>query len=152
MKVSKKGLDLIKKEEGFRNHPYLDTAGVATIGYGNTYYQDGRKVKLNDTPITMSDATELLCDIVDEFEKGVHALTASVSLCQNQFDALVSFAYNVGLHAFSGSTLLKRILKDPNDKDIDYQFSRWNKAGGVESKGLKKRRNRESWLYFEHLR
>lgn len=151
MRISRKGLDLIKKHEGFRNHPYLDPVGIPTIGYGNTYYQNGRKVNMLDNPITQSEATELLCDIVDRFEAGVSKLV-KVKLTQNQFDALVSFSYNVGLGAFKTSTLLKRINKNPNDPDIKVQFQRWIFAGGREFKGLKKRRNQEAWLYFEHIR
>lgn len=151
MKISKIGLDLIKKHEGFRNHPYLDVALVPTIGYGNTFYTDGTRVKMTDKPITQAEATELLKDIVGEFEVKVNKLI-KVKLTQNQFDAIVSFVYNVGAGAFEKSTLLKRINSNPDDEDINYQFSRWNKAGGKVHKGLKKRRNQEAWLYFQHLR
>ena len=161
MKISKKGIDLIKKYEGFRNHPYLDPVGIPTIGYGTTYYTDGTMVKMTDPPVTIISATHILYEIVEEFEIGVWDAVSSVCLEQNQFDALVSFAYNVGLgvndphgrrSGFLASTLLKRVLADPNDPDIDFQFKRWNKAGGKVLKGLKKRRNEEAWLYFEHLR
>jgi len=152
MKISKKGIDLIKKYEGFRNHPYRCAADVATIGYGTTFYPDGTPVKMTDKPVTMVDALQILYTVIDGFEKGVWDAVSSVCLEQNQFDALVSFAYNVGLGAFKNSTLLKRVLDDPNDEDIKYQFSRWNKAGGRVLKGLKKRRNEEAWLYFEHTR
>lgn len=160
MKISKQGLDLIKKWEGFRNHPYLCPAGVPTIGYGTTYYRDGTKVKMTDKPITQQEATMILCDIVEEFERGVNSLVKK-TLTQNQFDALVSFAYNIGLGAndihgrksgFASSTLLKKVNKNPNDPSIPDEFKRWVFAGGVELKGLKKRRNQEAWLYFEHLR
>ena len=151
-KVTDKGLHLLKKLEGWRNHPYLDSAGVATIGYGNTFYLDGTRVTMQDDPITQAEGEKLLKSILAHFEKGVKDATASVYLEPNQFDALVIFAYNVGLHAFKSSTLLKRVLVNPDDEDIKYQFSRWNKAGGVELKGLTKRRNQEAWLYFEHLR
>jgi len=152
MKISKKGIDLIKKYEGFRNHPYRCAADVATIGYGTTFYPDGTPVKMTDKPVTMVDALQILYTVIDGFEKGVWDAVSSVCLEQNQFDALVSFAYNVGLGAFKNSTLLKRVLVNPNDEDIKYQFSRWNKAGGRVLKGLKKRRNEEAWLYFEHTR
>lgn len=151
MIISKKGLDLIKKHEGFRNHPYLCPAGIPTIGYGMTFYPNGKKVTMNDEPLTMLDATQYLLQVIEKFENGVNELVKQ-PLTQNQFDALVSFAFNVGLGAFKNSTLLKRVNNDPNDEDIAYQFSRWNKAGGVVLKGLKKRRNQESWLYFEHIR
>ena len=151
-KVSKKGIDLLKKLEGWRNHPYLDSANIATIGYGNTFYLDGKRVSMTDSPITQTEGESLLKAILEHFEKAVEESTRHISLCENQYDALVIFAYNVGIHAFKSSTLLKRVLANPDDEDIKYQFSRWNKAGGRVSKGLIKRRNQEAWLYFEHLR
>ena len=151
MKISKKGLDLIKKHEGFRNHPYLCPAGVPTIGYGNTYYADGRKVKMTDNPITQSEATELLCDIVSEFEEGVNDLVKR-PLKQNQFDALVSFTYNLGVPRLRKSTLLKKVNINPDDESITKEFQKWVFANGRELKGLKKRRNQEAWLYMEHIR
>ncbi|OCK42533.1 hypothetical protein BA195_10175 [Tenacibaculum soleae] len=147
MIISQRGLNLIKKHEGFRNNPYLCPSGIPTIGYGNTYYNDSTKVKLTDTPITLKEAETLLKSVVNQFEKGVSNLI-KVELNQNQFDALVSFSYNVGLGAFASSTLLKRINNNPFDEDIKYQFRRWNKSGGKVLKGLKKRRNEESYLYF----
>jgi lysozyme len=151
-KVSNKGLSLLKKLEGWRNHPYLDSANVATIGYGNTFYMDGKRVTMLDEPITQAEGEKLLQSILGHFEKGVKEATMSVCLQPNQFDALVIFAYNVGIGAFKGSTLLKRVLANPDDEDIKTQFLRWNKAGGRVNKGLIKRRNQEIWLYFEHLR
>lgn len=151
MVISKRGLDFIKKHEGFRNHPYLDPVGIPTIGYGFTYYLDGTRVTMDDEPLTMLKATEMLLKVVEIYEDAVNELV-EVELTQNQFDALVSFTFNVGSGAFKNSTLLKRINNDPNDPDIDYQFKRWNKAGGKVLKGLKKRRNMEAWMYFEHIR
>ena len=148
MKVSNKGLEIIKKHEGLRLKPYLCPAGIPTIGYGNTYYENGLKVKLSDVPITNQRAEELLIIIVDRFSKGVEKLlTRPVN--QNQFDALVSFAYNLGVNALKTSTLLKRVNANPCDEDIKYQFSRWNKANGIVLNGLTKRRKEESDLYFE---
>tara|TARA_R110000823_G_scaffold266679_1_gene386421 strand:- start:3462 stop:3935 length:474 start_codon:yes stop_codon:yes gene_type:complete len=152
-KVSKKGIDLLKKLEGWRNHPYLDSAGIATIGYGNTFYLDGKRVSMTDSPITQTEGESLLKAILEHFEKAVSKeVITTLGIKDNQYDALVIFAYNVGIHAFKSSTLLKRVLANPDDEDIKYQFSRWNKAGGRVSKGLIKRRNQEAWLYFEHLR
>lgn len=151
MKISKKGLDFIKKKEGFRNFPYMCPALVPTIGYGFTFYPDGTKVQLTDKPITQAEATQILCEIIKKFESGVIKLIKK-PITQNQFDALVSFAFNLGLGAFNKSTLLKKINNNPNDPSIDYEFSRWVKANGKVLKGLQKRRNQESWLYFEHLR
>ncbi|WP_418513713.1 lysozyme [Corallibacter sp.] len=152
MEVSNKGLNLIKKNEGFRNHVYKDVAGIPTIGYGNTYYinEDGSitKVTMNDSPITLKEGEELLKHIVKGYEDGVNRMVTS-KINQNQFDALVSFVYNVGISAFENSTLLKRINNNPLDEDIKYQFSRWNKSKGKVLKGLTKRRNEETYLYFK---
>lgn len=146
MTISEKGLKLIKKYEGFRNHPYKCSAGIPTIGYGNTYYEDGTRVKLSDEPITIKRGEKLLEMVVKQFEQGVNKLV-KVDLNQNQFDALVSFAYNVGLGALAKSTLLKKINNNPFDENILYQFKRWDKANGVSLKGLRKRRNEEAFLY-----
>lgn len=148
MILSKQGSELIKKYEGFRNHPYLDAVGVPTIGYGNTYYSDGTAVTMSDEPLTREQANELFRDVVSGFEDAVNS-HVKVCLYQCQFDALVSFAYNVGVGAFRSSTLLKRINANPNDPDIARQFKRWDKADGKVLKGLTKRRNEEAYLYFQ---
>ena len=95
MKTSKAGLDLIKEFESFRAAPYLCSAGVPTIGYGTTVYPNGMKVKLSDQKITQQLAESFLQCHVNAIEKDVLNLV-KVPLKQNQFDALVSFAYNVG--------------------------------------------------------
>ena len=146
MKTSKAGLDLIKQFESFRAAPYLCSAGVPTIGYGTTVYPNGIKVKLSDQKITQQLAETFLQHHVNVIEKDVSKLV-KVTLTQNQFDALVSFAYNVGLGAFGDSTLLKLL----NAGDIDNaskQFERWNKAGGKVSNGLTRRRNAEKALFL----
>lgn len=155
MRTSQEGLDLIMKHEGMRNHPYLCPAGVPTIGYGTTFYPDGTKVTLQDKPVTRFEAIQLLKENLRKFEDGVGRLVEN-PLKQNQFDALVSFAYNVGIGNFERSTLLKRINEDPDHEDITNQFKRWDKArvdGVLTSlKGLRKRRNQEAWLYTAHTR
>ena len=146
MKTSKAGLDLIKQFESFRAAPYLCSAGVPTIGYGTTVYPNGIKVKLSDQKITQQLAETFLQHHVNAIEKDVSKLV-KVTLTQNQFDALVSFAYNVGLGAFRDSTLLKLL----NAGDIDNaskQFERWNKAGGKVSNGLIRRRKAEKALFL----
>ena len=147
MKTSERGLEIIKRHEGFRSKPYLCPAGVPTIGFGATYYPSGRKVTLQDADITMDDGIQMLKEMLIRFEKGVMRYVQA-SITQNMFDALVSFSYNVGLEAFRKSTLLKRINANPCDPDIKYQFSRWNKAAGRKLAGLVKRRAEESDLYF----
>ena len=147
MQISQKGLDLIKRFEGFRSKPYLCPAGVPTIGYGSTYYEDGVKVKLSDRAINEEWAETLLKKTVIHYERGVDSMTQN-NITQNQFDALVSFAYNTGLVNYKNSTLLKRVNANPNDPDIEKQFMRWVRAGGKVIKGLIARRQEEARLYF----
>lgn len=147
MKISKNGLDLIKKYEGLKLEPYLCPANVPTIGYGATYYPGGEEVSMSDLKITELYAEELLLSMLSRFEKGVDRYV-QVEINQNQFDALVSFAYNLGLGALKGSTLLRKVNLNPCDENISYQFNRWVKAGGRKLVGLVKRRNEEGVLYF----
>jgi len=147
MKVSETGIRVIAKYEGFRSSPYLDAVGVPTIGFGNTFYRDNTRVKMTDKPISEEKARELLKNIVQGFEMEVSKLMREVN--QNQFDAVLSLVYNIGVTAFSRSTLLKRINENPIEQDIAYQFSRWNKAGGKVLLGLTRRRKEESELYFK---
>ena len=147
MKTSKKGIELIKKYEGFRSEPYRDAVGVPTIGYGATYYPNGNKVKMTDRPITEPQATELLKAMLKNYENTVKMLV-TVELNQNKFDALVSFVYNLGRANFGKSTLLKKINANPNDESIRAEFKRWNRAGGKILNGLTRRRNEEADLYF----
>ena len=147
MKVSETGIRVIAKYEGFRSSPYLDAVGVPTIGFGNTFYRDNTRVKMTDKPISEEKARELLKNIVQGFEMEVSKLMREVN--QNQFDAVLSLVYNIGVTAFSRSTLLKRINENPIEQDIAYQFSRWNKAGGKVLLGLTRRRKEEAELYFK---
>jgi len=141
------GLNLIKKKEGFVSIPYKCQAGVPTIGYGSTYYENGTKVTMADPGITEEQATKLLSNTIKGFEKAVNTYVTS-DINQNQFDALVSFTYNVGPDQFRKSTLLKYINKNPNDPNIALEFAKWVKVKGNVSKGLVKRRAEESKLYF----
>jgi lysozyme len=150
-KTSAAGINLIKKFEGFSAKPYPDpaTGGVPfTIGYGSTYYEDGRKVTMADPPITEERATRLLSQLLEHYERGVDSLCRD-DISQNQFDALVCFSYNVGLGALKGSTLLKKLNANPKDPTIRDEFLRWNKAAGRVMKGLTKRRAEEADLYFK---
>jgi lysozyme len=146
-KISKKGLDLIKKFEGLKLKPYLCSAGVPTIGYGNTLYENGKKVSLKDTIITEQRATELLSNSLQNLEQHVDSFCRD-DINQNQFDALVSFAFNLGPYNLKSSTLLKKVNKNPNDPTIRDEFMRWTKAGGKVLKGLVERRQCEADLYF----
>jgi lysozyme len=147
MQLSKQGIELIKKHEGLSVFPYLCPAKVPTIGYGATYYLDGTPVSMKDEAISEPEAEDLLEKMVARYAEGVNRYVQS-SINQNQFDAIVSFAYNLGLGALKSSTLLRRINNNPCDPDIAYQFSRWNKAGGEVLRGLTKRRKEEAELYF----
>ena len=146
-KTSLKGVELIKKYEGFRSKPYKCEAGVATIGYGATYYPNGVKVKLSDPAIDEKHASLLLEAMVVPYEKAVDSYCRD-DINQNQFDALVSFAYNLGNGALKGSTLLKKVNANPNDPTIRNEFLKWRFAGGKELKGLINRRNEEAEMYF----
>lgn len=146
MKPSQQCYDVIKLHEGLRLTAYRDAVGVPTIGYGNTFYEDGSKVKMGDK-ITQQRADSLLVLIVDSFATSVDEYV-TVVLNQNQFDALVSFTYNVGKSAFAKSTLLKKVNAGPCDPAIRAEFMRWNKAKGKVLAGLTKRRKLEADLYF----
>lgn len=140
MKTSDNGIEFIKKHEGLRLKAYLCPAGKPTIGYGHT-----EGVKPGQT-ITEEEAEQLLREdlIVVENEINKHNLDIN----QNQFDALVSFVYNVGVGNFRTSTLLKKIKTDPNDKTIANEFKRWVYSNGKKLPGLAKRREEEAKLYF----
>ena len=147
MKISNNGLDLIKQFEGLSLKPYLDAVNIPTIGFGNTFYEDGTKVTLKDKPITEQRATELLEFIANKtFSENINKVV-KVPLNQNQFDALVSFAYNIGNKNFNWSTLLKKLnLSDYEGASLE--FGRWNQANGKILNGLVLRRQKEKELFL----
>ena len=147
MKPSRNCYDLIKSMEGLSLESYLDGGDVPTIGYGSTMYKTGKRVKLGEE-ITLQEATALLEWEIDNKATVINSLLLKVIVNQNQFDSLVSFAYNVGLGAFSNSTLLKKLIRNPNNKEIAFEFSRWNKDNGKTVQGLTNRRKKESDFYF----
>lgn len=146
-KIGQKGLELIKSFEGLKLKPYLCPAGIATLGFGNTYYPDGKKVKLSDPAITKQEAEELLKHLVVSYEKAVDSFCRD-DISQNQFDALVSFAYNVGVGNLQKSTLIKKVNANPQDSTIRAEFMKWNKAASRVLTGLTRRRTAEANLYF----
>lgn len=146
MKISNRGIELIKQFEGCELEAYADIIGVWTIGFGNTYYLDNTKVKKGDK-ITDKQADELLRETIKGYEIGI-SKSLKTTIKQNQFDALVCIAYNVGVQAIQKSTLLKLVNKNPNDPKIADEFLKWNKAGGKSVNGLTRRRIAESKLYF----
>jgi len=145
-KSSTKCIELIKQFEGLYLKAYLCPANVWTIGYGTTIYPDGTKVKEGDT-CTTDQAVQYLSNDLRYFETMVDAYTRD-DVNQQQFDALVSFSYNLGAKNLKDSTLLKEINANPTNFDaIKIQWLRWNKAAGKELKGLTRRRNSEFYFY-----
>ena len=148
MLVVQDAIDLMHRYEGLRLEAYLCPARVWTIGYGNTFYEDGSKVKPGDK-ITRQRANELFTNIVEQnFAKPLRGLIKS-KVNNFQFSALVSLAYNIGTGSFGRSTLLKLVNANPNNPAIRTQFMRWNKAGTQVLRGLTLRREAEANLYFK---
>ena len=147
MKLDNRGYMMICEFEGFSAKPYLCPAKLATIGYGNTFYRDGKKVTMVDKEITKAEAFDMFKDIADKFAKKVSSCVKT-PINQNQFNSLVSFAYNVGVANFMNSTLLKKVNANHNDPDIRTQFLRWDKVGTKKLSGLTKRRIYEADNYF----
>jgi lysozyme len=146
MKLNQAGIKLMHDFEGCRLEAYLCPASVPTIGFGSTYYEDGRPVKLGDT-ITQERADQLFNNIAEDFAKRVRTLLR-VTLNENQFSALVSFAYNCGVANLNKSTLLKKVNINPADATIYSEFLKWDKANGQPLAGLTRRRTAEAKLYF----
>ena len=147
---SKTCLDLIKSFEGLSLKAYNDPASGGlpiTIGYGSTYRANGTKFKIGDT-ITQSQADSILQYVATQKAKAVATLLAGTLLTQNQFDAVLDFAYNLGSGSLASSTLLKLIKANPNNPAINAEFFKWNKAGGKVMAGLIRRRKAEADLYF----
>lgn len=142
MQISETGIQLIMSFEGLRLKAYDDGVGVWTIGYGNT-----RGVQPGDV-ITEDEAENLLQDDLDDFERCVNQ-AVTVPINQHQFDALVSFAFNVGCGALRRSTLLRK-LNDGGYPTVAIadQFLRWNRGGGRVLRGLTRRREAERSLFL----
>ena len=147
MQINEVGLNFIKEREGFSSHPYYDDAHVPTIGYGFTYYPNGRRVTITDSPITEEEASGVLELLLRQYELATDSMTRD-DITQNQFNALVSFCYNVGVQNLRGSTLLKTVNQNPNNPEIAEQFMRWVYSGHKKNKGLAIRRSLEAKLYF----
>lgn len=145
MEVNKAGKDLIKRFEGCKLKAYKCPAGLWTISWGLTFYPDGTKVKEGDV-ITQQQAEDYFNAIVDDFAKKVDALIKS-NVSENNFSALVSFAYNVGMGNFQRSTLLRKVNANPKDTTIVAEFSKWVRANDRVLQGLVKRRKAEAKLY-----
>ena len=147
MKLNKEGADLIKSFEGCKLKAYQCSAMKWTIGYGNTFFEDGTPVVAGNA-ISQEKAEQLFEIIANDFSDKVVKLVPS-HITPNQFGALVSFAYNCGIANLQKSTLLKKVIANHNDPSIKAEFLKWNKAGGKVLAGLTRRREAESNLYFK---
>jgi lysozyme len=125
---------------------YKCPAGYWTIGIGFTTYEDGQYVREGDC-ITPERCMSLFEHKLEEFESCINKLVIQPTN-QNQFDALVSFCFNIGCQNFKVSTLLQKINKNPNDPSIKDEIKRWIYVHGTQSKGLINRREEEAQLYF----
>ena len=142
MKLDEKGYKALHQREGLRLKPYLDTKGVPTIAMGNTFYENGKKVTMLDKPITKIEAEKLGKVIANRFASDVNSLIKT-NVNQNQFNALVSIAYNIGINGFKTSSFLKLVNKNPNDPKIKESIMLWTK-----NKELIGRRKSEVSQYF----
>jgi len=145
MQTSTKGIELIKKHEGLRLTAYKDVGGLWTIGYGHLLKLPMEDYFL-DNPISEEVATTMLKMDLFAAERALE-LNTVVPLTQNQFDALVSFIFNVGGRAYRDSTLL-RYLNEGNYAAAADQLLRWDKVGGKSVKGLANRRAAERTLFL----
>ena len=137
---------LCKQFEGFRSKPYLCPAGVATIGYGSTYYGNGAKVALSDEPISETIAeTLLLHELQFTYLPGVLRNCPILLTDERKCNAVVDFCYNLGIGRLQTSTL-KRKINEQNWEAAKDQLLLWNKAGGRVLPGLDKRRKAEAAL------
>lgn len=168
IKTSASYIDFVINYEGLKFKPYLCPANVPTIGIGSTLYKNGSRVRMTDSAITKEQAISLFNDTVSVYERAVDSFTRD-DISQNQFDALVDFAYNVGVGALKSSTLLKKVNINPEDPLIRNEFKKWIYGGdgsknGVDDNGngiideigekqrlngLVNRREAEANLYFK---
>jgi len=145
MKTGTKGIELIKQFEGCSLKAYADPKTKAepyTIGYGNTYYKDGSKIKLGDK-ITQQQAEDLLLDLLPKYEAIVNK-NVTIDLTQNQFDSLVCFAWNCG----KSETLFKLVNTKAHDELKTWWVTHYINKGTPVEKGLTRRRTAERDLYF----
>ena len=140
MKISQKGIDLIKKFEGCKLYAYRDSVGVATIGYGHI-----KGVKMGMS-ITQQQAETFLKDDIKPIETFLNGM--GINYTQGQFDALTSWIFNLGQGNFKSSTMYKYIVARKSDLEITDQMVKWHNAGGKPLIGLKKRRCEEANMFL----
>ena len=141
-----KGIAIIRKYEGLRLQAYICPSGLATIGFGATFFENGTRVQLGDK-ISRDRADQLLFFQVKLFAEEVRR-TVKSNINENQLGALVSFCFNVGGAAFAKSTLARKVNANPSDSTIRNEFMRWTRGGGKVLPGLVKRREEEANLYY----
>jgi len=149
MRIDSAGREFIYNHEGVRLKAYKDVAGIPTIGVGFTYYPGGRKVKIGDT-ITQAECDSMFTNIVSSYEEAVNKFV-KVPINQNQFNALVSFSFNVGTGALEKSTLLKRVNAKSSPDLIKTAFLMWDEAGGKVVSDLLDRRKDEADLFNKSI-
>ena len=158
MQMSDHGRDLLTQWEGFRSKVYDDGVGVATIGVGHALTPDEKGagvLNIDGTPVPYANGLSrdqvvalLACDL-HRYEDAINDVIA-VDLAQNQFDALVSFCFNIGIGGFQGSTLLKHV-NNSNFDAVPGDFRMWENAGGQHSDGLANRRENEIKLWLGQI-
>ena len=138
--------DLCKHFEGFSSKPYMCPANVATIGYGSTYYADGRKVTLQDPPMSEPEASELLLkELHHTYLPGTLKYCPVLATDEKKLNAIVDFCYNLGVGRLQTSTLRRKINEQDWEAAKD-ELKKWNKGGGKVLAGLDKRRKAECQL------
>ena len=152
MKISEKGLRLIQEFESFVNTPYQDSVRVWTIGYGSTYYPNGKRVTKSDKPINRLYAETIQQNVIEnDFAPVVNDLLKKEIengfVTQNMYDAILSLVYNIGVNGFKKSSVLKWI-KQGDKENASNAFLLWNKAGGKVLEGLVNRRKKERDLFL----
>jgi len=151
MTASQKCVDLVKHFEGLFLEAYVCPAGVMTIGYGSIMWPDGTRIQKGQK-VTPESAEKLLMWELNKKGTVINSYIKNTKINQDQFDSLLSFAYNLGLGNLNSSTLLKKVRLNPNDPTIRDEFMKWTKArvGGklTELRGLVRRRKAEADLYF----
>ena len=144
MRISENGIEFIRQLEGEKLTAYPDIVGIWTIGVGHTGFVDGKPVA-RGMAITKEKSKEILTAYLKRFESAVND-AVKVTLTQNQFDALVSLAFNIGEGAFARSTLVNK-LNAGDKKGAAEQFLVWKNAGGRVSQGLLNRRQKEKAMF-----
>jgi lysozyme len=140
------GIDMMIEFEGCVLHPYYDQVHIPTIGIGCTYYENGTPVKIADPAITQERANELFQNVSKQFAHAVTYWTKPV-LTQNQFNALFSFTYNIGLGGFKNSSVLRLVNEGNFGDDLKTAFLLWDKADGKVIDDLVNRRKKEYQIF-----